>query len=187
MVGCLDSLKGRIERRHSSRAPPGGQARPLSAHDPIQRARPFRLARLGRARFNFPRARRPYGRARGTFQARATPDHGAMHGAPRCAHKRAMQRKSARSLRACTTPSRALGAMRVARDSMCRAHDHIPRARPFRLARPGRAGLLIPRPRPFRRGRLCPAESHLSRLIPLNPGESRLEISCCPHPARRRS
>ena len=61
---------------------------------------------------------------------------------------------------------------------MCRAHDHIPRARPFRLARPGRSGLLIPRPRPFRRGRLCP-ESHLSHLIPANPA-SNLSVARIP-------
>ena len=65
----------------------------------------------------------------------------------------------------------------------------LPRPRPYLRARP-----YLPRPRPFRRGRLgredsisrahdptgvrdpaCPAESHLSHLIPLNPGESRFE------------
>ena len=49
-----------------------------------------------------------------------------------------------------------------------------------RWARRLRYSLPRPRPhmlraRPYGRARLCPAESHLSHLIPLNPGESRFE------------
>ena len=49
-----------------------------------------------------------------------------------------------------------------------------------RWARRLRSSFPHPRPhmlraRPYGRARLCPAESHLSHLIPLNPGKSRLE------------
>ena len=72
------------------------------------------------------------------------------------------------------------------RYSLPRPRPHMLRARPICRARDpicrrGRLGHLQ-RPRPFRRARpsgvrdpACPAESHLSHLIPLNPGESRFE------------
>ena len=53
---------------------------------------------------------------------------------------------------------------------------HLPRPRPFRRGRLGRAGLEIRAHDPTGvRDPACPAESHLSHLIPLNPGKSRLE------------
>ena len=53
---------------------------------------------------------------------------------------------------------------------------HFPRPRPFRRGRLGRAGLEIRAHDPTGvRDPACPAESHLSHLIPLNPGESRFE------------
>ena len=132
-----------------------------------------------------------------------------MHGARGPCQDRAMQQSCSRARIRTTqreSERESAGGVRG------RGRPYIPRPRPFRRGRhPARTtpcdaratlqaratracGTLergIPRPRPFRRGRLdsapatfqARATSHLSHLIPLNPGESRLELNV--YPSRR--
>ena len=155
----------------------------------------------GRNADAWPRSRRraPGRRGRGSKQAHRHNRH-CVHGGRRQHLRRAPRgrRPAPQQHAALHRPQllhQGLSAGRAS-DPSFRAHDPIPRARPFRLARPGRARLNIPRARLYsaretfqaRATRACatphsePAavrltESHLSHLIPLNPGESRFEIN----------